>query len=193
MVFTSAHPPGHLDPTQSSATTFLSAAIDGNIRIWDRRVPDPVARINNRRGVPPWCMGACWSPDGNYIYAGRRNGTVEEYSIHKASSSWAPERTLKFPAGSGAVSCVRPMVNGRHLVCASHDILRLYDLRENAAFKHSKVPFIIIPGPPRAGLIADLYIDPTSRIMLSIAGTRGWDGTSTEVLIGYEIAVPTQV
>lgn len=189
MVFSSAPPPPHHDPTQTSSSTFLCAAIDGTIRIWDRRVPDPVARINNRRGVPPWCMGACWSPDGNHIYAGRRNGTVEEYSIHKATSGWQPERALKFPAGSGAVTCVRPMVNGRHLVCASHDILRLYDLRDNAAFKHSKVPFIIIPGPPRAGVISQLYIDPTSRIMLSTGGTRGWDGTSTEVLIGYEIAV----
>jgi transcriptional activator SPT8 len=189
MVFTSAAPPPHTDPTQSSANTFLSAAIDGPIRIWDRRVPDPVARINNRRGVPPWCMGACWSPDGNWIYAGRRNGTVEEYSIHKATSGWQPERALKFPAGSGAVSCVRAMPNGRHLVCASHDILRLYDLRDTSAFKHSKVPFIIIPGPPRAGVISQLYIDPTSRIMISTAGTRGWDGTSTEVLIGYEIGV----
>ncbi|KAL2024262.1 hypothetical protein VTK56DRAFT_9418 [Thermocarpiscus australiensis] len=189
VVFNSAPPPAHHDPTQTSASTFFSAAIDGTIRIWDRRVPDPVARIKTHRGVPPWCMGACWSPDGNWIYAGRRNGTVEEYSIHKATSGWQPERALKFPAGSGAVSCVRPMPNGRHLVCASHDILRLYDLRETAAFKHSRVPFIIIPGPPRAGVIADLYIDPTSRIMISIAGTRGWDGTSTEVMIGYEIAV----
>ena len=70
---------------------------------------------------------------------------------------------------------------------ASHDILRLYDLRDNKAFKHSAVPFIIIPGPPRAGVISSLYIDPTSRFMLSAAGTRGWEGTSTEVLIGYEI------
>ncbi|KAK4096363.1 WD40 repeat-like protein [Parathielavia hyrcaniae] len=190
MVFSSAAPAAHTDPTQSSSSTFLSTTIDGTIRIWDRRVPDPVARINNRRGVPPWCMGACWSPDGNWIYAGRRNGTVEEYSIHKATSGWHPERALKFPAGSGAVSCVRPMPNGRHLVCASHDILRLYDLRDTSAFKHSKVPFIIIPGPPRAGVISNLYVDPTSRIMISTAGTRGWDGTSTEVLIGYEIAVP---
>jgi transcriptional activator SPT8 len=182
-------PPGHQDATQMSPDIFLSAAMDGNIRIWDRRVPDPVARIGNRRGVPPWCMGACWSPDGNWIYAGRRNGTVEEFSIHNARSGWQPERVLKFPAGSGAVSCVRPMPNGRHLVCASHDILRLYDLRDNAAFKHSRVPFIIIPGPPRAGVISNLYIDPTSRIMISAAGTRGWDGTSTEVLIGYEIGV----
>lgn len=189
MVVSSDAPPPHNDPTQCSSTTFLSAAIDGTIRIWDRRVPDPVARISNRRGVPPWCMGACWSRDGDWIYAGRRNGTVEEFSIHKATSAWQPERTLKFPAGSGAVTCVRPMPNGRHLVCASHDILRLYDLRETAAFKHSKVPFIIIPGPPRAGVIAGLHIDPTSRIMISIGGTRGWDGTSTEVMIGYEINV----
>ncbi|AEO65551.1 7f7d4420-2484-44c9-8f89-541e154564a4 [Thermothielavioides terrestris] len=192
MVFNSAPPPPHADPTQTSASTFLSASIDGTIRIWDRRVPNPVARIHPRRGVPPWCMGACWSPDGNWLYAGRRNGTVEEFSLHKATSGWQPERALKFPAGSGAISCVRPMPNGRHLVCASHDILRLYDLRETSAFKHSKVPFIIIPGPPRAGVTADLYIDPTSRIMISIAGTRGWDGTSTEVMIGYEITVPRE-
>lgn len=121
MIFASQPGPAHFDPTQASDTTFMSASMDGSIRIWDRRVPNPVARITNRPGVPPWCMGACWSPDGNWIYAGRRNGTVEEFSIHRAASGggsggWAPERTLKFPAGSGAVSSVRAMVNGRHLV-----------------------------------------------------------------------------
>ncbi|KAJ2905649.1 putative transcription factor spt8 protein [Zalerion maritima] len=179
----------HLDPTQSSDSTFMTASIDGTLRIWDRRVQLPVARIGNRPGVPPWCMGACWSPDGNTIFAGRRNGTVEEFSIHKARYGWEPERSLKFPAGAGAVSAVRPMPNGRHLVCASHDILRLYDLRDQTAFKHSTVPFLIIPGPPKAGVISQLWIDPTSRFMVSAAGTRGWDGTSTEVIIGYEIGV----
>ncbi|KAK0664497.1 WD40-repeat-containing domain protein [Cercophora samala] len=178
------------DPSTSTPSTFLSASIDGTLRIWDKRVPDPVARINNRRGVPPWCMGACWSLSGNEIYCGRRNGTVEEFSIHKASSSWQPERALKLPNGSGAVSAVRPMPNGRHIICASHDILRLYDLQHDTdlkAQKHSKVPFTIVPGPPRAGVISCLYLDPTSRIMISAAGTRGWEGTSTEVLVGYEI------
>lgn len=104
------------DPSQTSATTFLSSAIDGTIRIWDRRVPSPVARIGTRAGVPPWCMSACWSPNGNMIYAGRRNGTVEEYDVRRAKRAWEPERVLKFPAGSGAVSAVKPMVNGRHLV-----------------------------------------------------------------------------
>ncbi|EHK22823.1 uncharacterized protein TRIVIDRAFT_114179, partial [Trichoderma virens Gv29-8] len=189
MIISSQPPPTQHDATQVSQTTFLSSAIDGTIRVWDRRVPSAVARIPNRVGVPPWCMSACWSPDGNKIYAGRRNGTVEEFDIAKARRGWQPERVLRFPAGSGAVSAIKPMVNGRHLVCASHDILRLYDLRESRAFKHSTVPFLIIPGPPRAGVISSLYVDPTSRFMLSAAGNRGWDGTNTEVLIGYEIHV----
>lgn len=184
--------PTHLDSSQTADSTFLSAAIDGTLRIWDRRMMQPAARIGNRPGVPPWCMGACWSPDGDMIYVGRRNGTVDEFSIHKARAGWEPERSLKFPAGSGAVSAVRPMVNGRHLVCASHDILRLYDLKDQSAFKHSKVPFVIIPGPPRAGVISQLWIDPTSQFMVSAAGTRGWDGTCTEVLIGYEIGIDSK-
>lgn len=132
-------------------------------------------------------MGACWSPSGNEIYVGRRNGIVEEFSIHKATSSWQAERALRFPQGSGAVSAVRAMPNGRHLVCASHDILRLYDLRAGAAFKHGNVPFLIIPGPPRAGVISQLYVDPTARFMITAAGTRGWEGSCTETIIGYEI------
>lgn len=100
----------------SSPHTFLSAATDGTIRIWDRRVPNPVARIGTRSGVPPWCMSACWSPDGNMIYAGRRNCTVEEYDIRHARRGWEPERSLKFPNGSGAISAVKAMPNGRHLV-----------------------------------------------------------------------------
>jgi transcriptional activator SPT8 len=116
IVFGAAAVPANHDPTQVSDHTFMSASMDGAIRIWDRRVPNAVARIGNRPGIPPWCMGTCWSPDGNWIYAGRRNGTVEEFNIHRARSGWAPERVLKFPAGSGPVSCVRPMVNGRHLM-----------------------------------------------------------------------------
>lgn len=105
---------GSPGPISSSESTFLDAAIDGTLRIWDRRQPNPVAKIMPSHGVPPWCMHACWSPDGNYIYAGRRNGTVQEYSIHKGLHE--PTRTLKFPAGSGAVSAVRAMPNGKHLV-----------------------------------------------------------------------------
>ena len=98
----------------SSETTFMDASQDGTLRIWDRRQSRPVARIAPPRNTPPWCMNACWSPDGNFIYAGRRNGTVDEYSLHKGLRE--PRRTFKFPSVSGAVSAVRTMPNGRHLV-----------------------------------------------------------------------------
>ncbi|KAJ5241282.1 uncharacterized protein N7469_002873 [Penicillium citrinum] len=167
-------------------TTFLAASIDGTIRIWDRRQPDPVARITPQN-APPWCMNACWSPDGNYVYAGRRNGTVEEFSLHKGLRE--PERTFKFPQGSGPVTALKAMPNGRHLVCASHDILRLYDLQHEQNARHSTVPFLIIPGH-RTGTISQLYYDNACRFMISTSGNRGWEGNTTEVLLGYEIGIP---
>lgn len=101
------------DATSASDSTFLAASIDGSLRIWDKRQSAAIAKITPRN-VPPWCMNACWSPDGNFIYAGRRNGTVEEFSLHKGLRG--VERSFKLPNGSGAVSAVRAMPNGRHLV-----------------------------------------------------------------------------
>ncbi|KAJ4356659.1 Transcription factor spt8 [Didymosphaeria variabile] len=171
----------------SSETTFFDAAIDGTVRIWDRRQSNPIARIAPPRNTPPWCMNACWSPDGNFIYAGRRNGTVDEYSLHKSLRE--PRRTFKFPGVSGAVSAVRAMPNGRHLVCASYDILRLYDLHEQEN-KNLAVPFWIVPGH-RTGVVSQLYLDPTCQFMISTGGNRGWEGSTTEVLLGYEIGIPS--
>ncbi|KAF2743088.1 WD40 repeat-like protein [Sporormia fimetaria CBS 119925] len=170
----------------SSETTFMDASMDGTLRIWDRRQQNPIARIVPSRSTPPWCMNACWSPDGNFIYAGRRNGTVDEYSLHKGLRE--PRRTFKFPGVSGSVSAVRAMPNGKHLLCASYDILRLYDLREQEGPKHSAVPYLIVPGH-RTGVVSQLYMDPTCSYMISTGGSRGWEGLSTEVLLGYEIGV----
>ena len=97
----------------ASESTFLAAAFDGSLRVWDKRQPRPIAKITPQN-VPPWCMNACWSPDGNFIYAGRRNGTVDEYSLHKGLQ--AAERSFKLPNNSGPVSAVRAMPNGRHLI-----------------------------------------------------------------------------
>jgi transcriptional activator SPT8 len=172
------------DQLPAADTTFLAASIDGSIHIWDKRQQSPAAQILPRN-APPWCMGACWSPDGNFIYAGRRNGTVEEYSLLNGLRQ--PERTFRFPQGSGPVSAVRAMPNGRHLVCASHDILRLYDLQHTPS-KGNNVPFLIVPGH-RTGTISQLFIDQSCRFMISTAGTRGWEGSSTQVLLGYEINI----
>ena len=72
---------------------------------------------------------------------------------------------------------------------ASYDILRLYDLKEPPSSR-STVPFLIVPGH-RTGVVSQLYMDPACRFMISTGGNRGWEGASTEVLLGYEInAVP---
>lgn len=105
------------DLPPQSESTFLDAAIDGTLRIWDRRMPATVATILPYGGTPPWCTGACWSPDGNFFYAGRRTSTVEEYSIHHLGSKRSePNRTFKFQNGSGPVYAVRAMPNKKHLV-----------------------------------------------------------------------------
>lgn len=96
-----------------SDSTFLAAAHDGSLRVWDKRQSNAVAKIIPQN-VPPWCTSAVWSPDGNFIYAGRRNGTVDEYSLHKGLRG--AERSFKLPNNSGAVSALRAMPNGRHLI-----------------------------------------------------------------------------
>jgi transcriptional activator SPT8 len=112
----SSHLPASAASSDSSTdqNIFLSSSMDGSLRIWDRRQAAPAAISIPARGVPPWCMQACWSTDGNWIYAGRRNGTVEEYSVHKGIHE--STRTLKFPNPSGPVSAVYPMPNGRNLM-----------------------------------------------------------------------------
>ncbi|KAL1585122.1 hypothetical protein WHR41_06525 [Cladosporium halotolerans] len=177
------------DLPPQSESTFLDASQDGTLRIWDRRMASPIATIVPQGGTPPWCTGACWSPDGNFIYAGRRNCSVDEYSIHHLGSKRSEaNRNFKFQAGSGPVYAVRAMPNKRHLVCASNDILRIYDVNQSESSRHRTVPFTIVPGH-RGGVISSIYVDPTCRFMLSAAGNRGWEGGGTEVLLGYEIGV----
>ncbi|KAK9321036.1 WD40-repeat-containing domain protein [Lipomyces orientalis] len=175
-----------------SNDVFLTASIDGKSRIWDRRMARCISEIGLASNVPPWCMSACWSLDGNNIYVGRRNGIVEEYSVHSLDK---PVRSLKLPGGSGPVSCVSPMPNGRHLVCASFDNIRLYDLRATAGSGSmasakntvtSKVPFLIVPGH-HGGTISDILIDHTCQYMVTSGGNRGWEGAPTEVMLVYEI------
>jgi len=89
------------------------------------------------------------------------------------------------------------MPNGRHLICASFDNLRLYDLTSDQ--RHGIPPFWIIPGH-QSGTIASICIswwvrgltldvDPTCRFLLTAGGNRGWGGSTTDVVLGYEVNV----
>lgn len=80
---------------------------------------------------------------------------------------------------------------------ASYDILRQYDLSHTTASttgssstNTAATPFLIVPGH-RTGVISQLYLDPTCSFMISTGGNRGWEGATTEVLLGYEISYGT--
>lgn len=161
--------------------SFLSAGINGALDIWDTRSASRCMQLSGT-SAPPWCSGACWSVDGTYVYAGRRNNTVEEYDVRYSSS---PSRVLRFPASSGAVTAVAAMPNGQALLCASNDNLRLFDLKADTS--HKKTPFFIIAGHHGA-IISRLMLDPSGHYLLTASSGRGWnEGQSSDMVLCYEI------
>lgn len=190
---------------------FMSSSIDGTINIWDVRVngANSVLRLGVPENTPPWCMSSTWSNCGEYIYAGRRNSTVEEFSIkmpHKSSSKSGTKgirhpnvlKVLSFPKISGPISSISTMPNNDFLLCGSNDNIRLYNLGlyngENSLATsggNSKgkpaTPFMIIPGH-HGGILSALWLDDTGRFMVSASGNRGWGHSNyTETVLLYEI------
>ncbi|EJS42783.1 spt8p [Saccharomyces arboricola H-6] len=170
-------------------SVFMTSGLNGSVHIWDRRMTQsPALALERGPGVPPWCLSACWSVDGDHVYAGRRNACVEQFDLKMPSK---PMHNLKLPSISGPVSCVKAMPNNKHILCASRDNIRLYNVdvavvASNPAVKSSKVPFLIVPGH-HGGIISNLYLDPTSRFIISTSGNRGWQGNSTDTTLIYDI------
>ncbi|EEB06991.1 SAGA complex subunit Spt8 [Schizosaccharomyces japonicus yFS275] len=163
---------------QEEGNVFYSLYIDGILALWDQRQPNVISKYPVPKGVPPWAMSASWAVDGNSIFVGRRNGIVEEFNVHGPKE---PVRVLRMPANSGPVSAVCPTPNGRYLVTGSYDNVRLYDLQ-----KTSGINFLIISGH-HGGLVSTIFTEPSCRFMISASGNRGWEGTTTEALLGYVI------
>ncbi|KAG2734195.1 hypothetical protein G9P44_002201 [Scheffersomyces stipitis] len=191
--------------TYKNDDIFMSSSIDGTVNIWDARVSAPVLRLGVSEGVPPYCMSSTWSNCGEYIYAGRRNSSVEEFSIrmpHKRAKTGHNKDTmipnvsklLQFPKISGPVSAISTMPNSNFLLCGSYDNIRLYDLTlydelSNASINKNKqaTPFLIVPGH-HGGILSCLHVDDTGRFMISASGNRGWGHSSyTDTVLIYEI------
>lgn len=163
-------------------SVFMTSGLNGSVQIWDRRINTaPVLNMMKSSTTPPWCQSACWGTDGDTVYAGRRNACVEEFSLRMPSE---PKSTLKLPSISGPVTCIQSMPNNSHILCASRDNIRLFDIRQ--AEQKSKSPFLIVPGH-HGGAISNIYVDPTCRFMISTSGNRGWQGTATDTTFIYEI------
>lgn len=179
------------DPqSEVDENVFLSSSVDGSLYVWDVRTHKHVLRLKPPKGTPPWCVSACWSYDGNSIFAGRRNSCVEEFSLKmpfNSSGDPTPARTLKFPSVSGAVTAVSALPNHNHVVCGSYDNIRIYDLRLHSD-SQKKTPFLIVPGH-HGGTVCDIMFDPTYRYMISASGNRGWQGSSIETAFVYEVGI----
>ena len=117
--------PPVLDPlsyTMFSPDVLLTASIDGQVMLWDRRVNTPgrgVGRLWMSERTPPWCVSACWSADGSQIYAGRRNGTIDVWDVRQTGQAFmGTPRVLKVirnPPSSGVVSYICAFPDGRHI------------------------------------------------------------------------------
>ncbi|KWU47061.1 WD40 repeat-like protein [Rhodotorula sp. JG-1b] len=193
---------------------FVSTAFDGTVLLWDRRAGEGgeakglVRRFRPYQGKggksAGWCTSACWSPSGSHLYVARRSPSIEIYDLRSSS----PLSTLSLPNSTGPVSAVAALPNGRHLLSASWDNVRLWDVEtameaaagsEAAAAAEAaggkgmtmmdrRIPIgaTVVPGH-YGGTVSNLHIDPTCRWMTTTSGHRGWDGTSTENLVIHEI------
>ncbi|KAI0082645.1 WD40 repeat-like protein [Panus rudis PR-1116 ss-1] len=193
--------PPILDPdtySRFSPDVLMVASIDGQIVLWDKRINSPgwgVGRLWLSEKTPPWCVSACWSGDGNQIYAGRRNGTIDIYDVRQMGmpTFGTPRilKTLRNPVSSGSVSCVVAFPDGRHLACASQDNIRLWNVAEANEPDHygktkSGVQFKIIPGH-HGGFISQMLVDRAARFLVSASSNRGWFGESTRTVFVHEI------
>lgn len=188
-------------------SVFMTSSIDGTVNIWDVRVgeshQDPVIKYVVPDNTPPWCMSATWANSGDFIFAGRRNSTVEELSLkmpHRrvpnshGKNDVVPNvsRTLQFPKISGPVSAISTMPNDDLLLCGSNDNIRLYNLQlydqgTQQATKKPATPFMIVPGH-HGGILSTLFVDESGRFMVSASGNRGWGQSAfTETVLIYEI------
>ncbi|EEB96936.1 hypothetical protein MPER_03840, partial [Moniliophthora perniciosa FA553] len=139
----------------------MTAAIDGQVMLWDKRVNSPGT-------------GACWSADGSQIYVGRRNGAVEVYDMRQLGRSGPTStprllKTLRNPQSSGVVSCVVAFPDNRHIACASIDNIRLWNVADAveadaSGRTKSGTQFKIIPGH-HGGYISQMLVDPGARFL----------------------------
>ncbi|KAI0273745.1 WD40-repeat-containing domain protein [Gloeopeniophorella convolvens] len=179
-----------------SSDVIMTAAMDGQVVLWDCRVPSGaghgVGRLWMSEKTPPWCLSACWSPNGGQIFAGRRNGTVDVWDVRQLGRSGPTDtprmlKTLRNPPSSGIVSCVVAFPDGRHIACACSDNIRLWNAAEaGESDVKGRMQFKIIPGH-HGGMVSQMLIDPAARFLMSASGNRGWHGDATRTVFVHDI------
>ncbi|CAO3592530.1 unnamed protein product [Absidia cylindrospora] len=179
---------------QKDANVFMTTSVDGQVLLWDRRMEKETSKVGIPEKTPPWAISACWSTDGSKIYVGRRNGTVDEWD----TVGQKLVQSLRMPLNSGPVYNVSAMPNGKHIICASTDNIRLWNTTIDSSYTirpdtsgstkpSSVIPFTIIPGH-HGGMTSHIVVDPTCRYMITASGNRGWEGNSNNLCLFYDIS-----
>lgn len=172
MLYKSAGSAQNRDPTvPTSSTTFFSAAIDGTIRLWDRRVPDPVARIGNRRGVPPLVHGRLLEPRRQLDLRGppqrHRRGVQHPQGPERVAARADPEVPRGFRGGQlRAAHGQRPASRlrlARHFEIVRPARERRVQALQGAVYNH--------PGPSEGGRDFESVYRPN----LADHGLCAWD------------------
>jgi len=63
---------------------WLVAATDTSIRVWDlenKDVLDELSALSPPKSGIPWCVSLSWSADGNVLFAGTTDGTIQVYEV----------------------------------------------------------------------------------------------------------------
>ncbi|KAI0226521.1 Transcription factor spt8 [Massospora cicadina] len=179
----------HLQP-EAAEGMLLTSSVDGRSLLWDLRAGNPAAP-----DCPRWTTSTCFDRAGRIVYTGRRNGTVDGVDIRMNRLA----RTLRLPPNSGPVSQVLAHPTRNFLLCGSFDNLRVWNLDLNAdatggAFKSAAPeptflsPYQLVPGH-QTGTISQMAIDANGKYLITTSGCRGWEGTSTNTALFYEIKI----
>ncbi|PVU90148.1 hypothetical protein BB559_004768 [Furculomyces boomerangus] len=160
----------------------MTTSVDGQSLLWDVRDKTALpTRLVPPLKTPPWALSSCWNANGNVIYVGRRNSSIDEYDIVAGKLS----RSHKLPSSSGPVSQVCGLPNGSHFLSASYDNIRLWDISNNTNRK-GYIQFQVIPGHHGA-TISQMYVDDSGKYLITAVGSRDWDGSGANSCLFYEI------
>ncbi|KAI8456722.1 WD40-repeat-containing domain protein [Phakopsora pachyrhizi] len=169
----------------------MTSGIDGQVYLWDRRIEPGegkglVRKLDLPKGTSPWTSSATWSTDGRSVYVGRRNHSVDIYDLRfiRTNKTSSVQRTIRLPLSSGPVSCVKSWPDGKGILCASFDNIRLWNLQ--AESDGVKIPFKIIPGNS-SGVVSQMCVTPSQRFLITASGDRGWENQSNEYVVIHEV------
>jgi transcriptional activator SPT8 len=151
---------------------FFSSSANGEVILRDLRVPHSsdqgIKHFTPSGKIPPWCLSACWTPDGHSIYVGRRNECVDGWDLRNFGALPA----VKLPSGSGPVSFVTMLPGGENILIASNDSVRIWDLTFQRGTSERLVPFTLVPGH-NGGMISSVLLSGDGGLMATSLGNRG--------------------